>query len=91
MITVPFCFLGHSQQYITMLLAIKYLLLLASIVLPATCQDPIRIVAVADLHGDYDNSLSVLQMANVVDDKAQWIGGNNTIFVQTVYIWKVTA
>ncbi|KAI9289302.1 Metallo-dependent phosphatase-like protein [Umbelopsis sp. AD052] len=66
-----------------MLLAIKYLLLLASVVLPATCQDPIRIVAVADLHGDYDNSLSVLQMADIVNDKAQWIGGNNTIFVQT--------
>ena len=69
-----------------MILAIKYLLLLASVVLPATCQNPIRIVAVADLHGDYDNSLSVLQMADLVNDKAQWIGGNNTIFVQTVYI-----
>jgi hypothetical protein len=71
-----------------MILAIKYLLLIASVVLPATCQDPIRIVTVADLHGDYDNSLSVLQMADLVNDKAQWIGGNNTIFVQTVLYMK---
>jgi hypothetical protein len=49
------------------------------------CQEPVRIVAVADLHGDYDNSLAVLQMSDLVDDKAKWKGGNNTIFVQTVW------
>jgi hypothetical protein len=67
-----------------MLLAITYLLLLASIIIPAACQDPIRIVAVADLHADYDNSVSVLQMADLVNDKVEWIGGNNIVFVQTV-------
>jgi hypothetical protein len=62
----------------------QYLFLASYAVIQALCQEPVRIVAVADLHGDYDNSLSVLQMADVVDEKAKWQGGNNTIFVQTV-------
>lgn len=41
-----------------------------------------RIVAVGDLHGDYQNAIKTLQMAGLVDKKHNWNGGN-TIFVQT--------
>ncbi|RKP10734.1 Metallo-dependent phosphatase-like protein [Thamnocephalis sphaerospora] len=42
-----------------------------------------RIVAVGDLHGDYESTLSVLRLARVVDGEGKWAGGSNTIFVQT--------
>ena len=41
-----------------------------------------RIVAVGDLHGDYANALRVLQMADVVDEEANWTGKVD-LFVQT--------
>ena len=41
-----------------------------------------RIVAIGDIHGEYDGFVSVLQRAGLVDDDAHWIGGETT-FVQT--------
>jgi hypothetical protein len=41
-----------------------------------------RIVAVGDLHGDYDNYLATLRAAGVVDHKGKWAGGA-THLVQT--------
>ena len=41
-----------------------------------------RIVAVGDVHGDYDNYIAVLRSAGLVDKKGKWSGGN-THFVQT--------
>jgi len=41
-----------------------------------------RVVAVGDLHGDYDNYIATLQAAGVVDRKGKWIGGE-THLVQT--------
>ncbi len=40
------------------------------------------IVAVGDVHGDYDRFIAVLQAAQVIDDNNQWIGGK-THLVQT--------
>jgi hypothetical protein len=34
-----------------------------------------RIVAVGDLHGDYDNYLATLRAAGIVDRKGKWAGG----------------
>jgi len=34
-----------------------------------------RIVAVGDIHGDYDNYLATLQAAELVDKRGKWIGG----------------
>jgi Calcineurin-like phosphoesterase len=45
-------------------------------------QHVLRVVAVGDLHGDYDNALEVLQMADVVDANGSWTG-NIDYFVQT--------
>ncbi|MFH1024543.1 MAG: metallophosphoesterase [Planctomycetota bacterium] len=41
-----------------------------------------RIVAVGDVHGDYDQLVKVLRLAEVIDDKNVWIGGK-THLVQT--------
>src|SRR5579872_3083347 len=38
-------------------------------------QDVPRIVAVGDVHGDYNQFVSVLQAAGVLDRKAKWAGG----------------
>ena len=34
-----------------------------------------RIVAIGDIHGSYDNLVSVLQNAELIDNKLRWIGG----------------
>ncbi|KAF9908937.1 hypothetical protein EC991_009237 [Linnemannia zychae] len=41
-----------------------------------------RIVAVGDLHSDYNNTLTVLQMAKIIDRHGNWIAGRDT-FIQT--------
>ena len=41
-----------------------------------------RIVAIGDIHGNYDGFVSILQRAGLVDDDAHWIAGETT-FVQT--------
>src|SRR5689334_2326061 len=43
---------------------------------------PPRIVAVGDLHGDYDVWLAVARAARLIDDGGHWTGGKAT-FVQT--------
>jgi len=41
-----------------------------------------RIVAIGDLHGDYDNYIATLSAAGLIDKKGKWSGGK-THFVQT--------
>ena len=38
-------------------------------------QDVERIVAIGDIHGDYDNFLKLLKEANVVNRRGNWIAG----------------
>jgi hypothetical protein len=38
-----------------------------------------RVVAVGDVHGNYDGFVTILQQAGLVDDEAHWIGGNATL------------
>lgn len=40
-----------------------------------------KLVAVGDLHGDLNQTLSVLRLVGVIDDKKHWVGGD-TILVQ---------
>lgn len=47
-----------------------------------TFQSVRRVVAVGDVHGDYDQFVGLLQAAGVIDEKHKWIGGK-THFVQT--------
>lgn len=43
---------------------------------------PRRIIAVGDVHGDLAQLRAVLEMANVINDEAQWIDRDNTVVVQ---------
>ena len=42
---------------------------------------PARIVAVGDLHGDFDAWMAIARAAGLIDARGRWAGGN-TIFVQ---------
>ncbi|KAI9293520.1 Metallo-dependent phosphatase [Neoconidiobolus thromboides FSU 785] len=42
-----------------------------------------RVVAVGDLHGDYENMLKVLKMTKIINEENKWIGGNSTTLIQT--------
>lgn len=67
---------------------IACLLILLSTFAPTTLhaedewQGVARIVAVGDVHGDFDNFLAVLKAANVVNRRGNWIAGE-THLVQT--------
>jgi hypothetical protein len=37
---------------------------------------PSRIVALGDLHGDYQRAISILQSARIVDAEKRWVGGD---------------
>jgi hypothetical protein len=41
-----------------------------------------KIIAVGDIHGDYDNFVKILKRAGIVDERLSWIAGE-THFVQT--------
>jgi hypothetical protein len=41
-----------------------------------------RVVAVGDIHGEYEGFVSILQKSGLVDQKLRWTGGSTT-FVQT--------
>ncbi|MEL6871018.1 MAG: metallophosphoesterase, partial [Pseudomonadota bacterium] len=65
-------------------LVLLYLLGAASLVAHAGISDwqgVERIIAIADVHGDYDNYITVLQQAGVVDKRGRWSAGA-THFVQ---------
>ncbi len=40
-----------------------------------------RIIAIGDLHGDWDLTIRVLKLARLINDNLKWIGGN-TVLVQ---------
>jgi hypothetical protein len=60
------------------------LLLFAAVLFPSAPQakpDPDRIVAVGDLHGDYDAWEAIARAAGLVDAKGHW-AGSSTVLVQ---------
>jgi hypothetical protein len=63
------------------LLALSFIL---SCALSAVAADkaPARIVAVADVHGDHDALVQLLQRAGLLDAQSRWSGGN-AVLVQT--------
>jgi hypothetical protein len=46
---------------------------------PAAAQQPRRIVAVGDLHGDYAAWLDIARNAGVIDARGHWAGGKTTL------------
>ena len=49
--------------------------------LPAAAQRPAapRVVAIGDLHGDYDAWMAIAQAARLIDAQGRWTGGNATL------------
>jgi hypothetical protein len=66
------------RSYIVAFLALCLALLVSS----AHAQAPARLVAVGDVHGDYDAFVAILQKAGLIDAKLHWMGKNTTL-VQT--------
>lgn len=66
--------------------AIPFLLTLlaAFVVNPLAASDkvPQRLIAIGDVHGDFDNFCLILRRAGLADDQNHWTGGS-AIFVQT--------
>jgi hypothetical protein len=54
---------------------------IAVVCLPGSCLAARRLVAIGDLHGDLNQTLSILRLTQLIDDHKHWIGGN-TILVQ---------
>jgi len=47
---------------------------------PATIQPATdRIVAIGDVHGDYNAALEAIRLTRIIDNKNKWIGGNTTL------------
>ena len=58
---------------------------------PATCcctqaehKAAKRLVAVGDLHGDYDKTRRALRLSGLIDNADHWVGGN-TVVVQVAH------
>ena len=49
---------------------------------PSISAAPARLVAMGDIHGDYDAMMQALRIAEVVDDDGSWVGGDTWV-VQT--------
>lgn len=63
-------------------LALSAFLLMAAFAAPGSARAEPRIVAVGDLHGDYDAYFAIVRSAGLVDERGHWTGGS-TVFVQT--------
>jgi len=77
---------SHLRNISTLLL---FVLVLFSFGLPVPASEPAatfsgvnRVVAVGDVHGDYDRFLDLIRLAELVDKNNHWSGGN-THLVQT--------
>jgi hypothetical protein len=53
--------------------------LLAIVTTPAAARDPQRIVAIGDLHGDYQAWLDIARGAGLIDAHGRWAGGKTTL------------
>jgi len=49
---------------------------------PTFVAEPARLVAIGDVHGDYQATINALKVAGVINDDLEWAGGN-TVVVQT--------
>jgi len=54
------------------------LVLALVVVLTATAADAGRIVAVGDIHGNFDGLTSILKEAGIIDSDLKWVGGTAT-------------
>jgi len=71
-----------KRQVLLVLATFSILLSARAAEIPCVWSGVEKIVAVGDLHGDYDNFIKILLGTGLVDEKLKWAGGD-THFVQT--------
>ena len=49
---------------------------------PTFMDEPTRLVAMGDVHGDYDATIAALKTAGAIDDDLKWVGGD-MVLMQT--------
>lgn len=79
------CAVGNAHHYkalhLLSLLALSLLLWTVRSDAAPPASSPASIVAVADIHGDFDDFVAILRHANLIDTQNHWTGGRTT-FVQ---------
>ena len=76
--TVP----GGTRLVSVGALWVAALVLLALAVAPLAARETGRVVAIGDIHGEFNGFAGILQTADLLDDELRWIGGDATL-VQT--------
>lgn len=77
-----------SARRVNLLISVRFLLLFLLFIVPVdslgrdSWQGIKRIVAIGDIHGDYDQMFSVLEMSGIIDGRGRWRAGS-THLVQT--------
>ncbi|MDX1643962.1 MAG: metallophosphoesterase, partial [Thermoanaerobaculia bacterium] len=69
----------HAIRTTTALLLAVGLLLVGATAVSAT---PQRVLAIGDIHGEFDGLVKILKAAELLDDRLEWVGGDATL-VQT--------
>ncbi|MFP6808589.1 MAG: metallophosphoesterase [Pseudomonadales bacterium] len=72
----------HRQQLIKVITALLILLASSGVFAKDSWKKVGRIVAIGDLHGDYEQFRAVLKMTGLIDNRGRWSGGK-THLVQT--------
>lgn len=63
-------------------LLVRYLMVIAAVLIPSAAVPqpaPQRIVAIGDLHGDFEAWRAIAAAAGIADAKGKWTGGNATL------------
>ncbi len=77
--------IGSQRVRLGIMAAVAALMLLAApahLVPAAHASDPVRIVAIGDIHGHFEGFVAILQEAGLIDAEHRWTGGRS-ILVQT--------
>ena len=83
MVLVVGLFFAFFSTFLTYLLTIEYFVVsYAQSTITTNLEPGSCLLAVGDLHGDYENAIRVFKMAGIIDKKLKWAARNCT-FVQT--------
>jgi hypothetical protein len=69
-----FSYLNSTVQFVVWSVLLTLVVTFPEFVSGKPLAQPSRIVALGDLHGDYERAISILQSARILDAENQWIG-----------------